>query len=216
MLYCALYVIIFYISQLKITGEELINSKGYATGVYFLDGSEVEDEDDLLFQNISIQTVFIINLSDMEIQSSENQTSEKQQVEVFVDDSTMNADETNQTVDDLAIIYREIKNFFYLNLNELTGKIKNKLQNQQNLNFAEKKEILRVFSKNILLQEPEVAKDKILVLAMQLAVRFQKLVETNENGDVLNNGCEKLQISLLNKIDYLKSNKCNNKCKSNK
>lgn len=79
-----------------------------------------------------------------------------------------------------------------------------KLSKKQQLLRSEFNDLVREFAKQIFSVEPSINAQKLTILAELLCVKFESLIDRDEEGEIRNNGYDTVAMSLEQKISHMR------------
>lgn len=169
-----------------------------------MNGREVLLED---LPKITALDVLCTNMVEIEVGSIPNVTFDSQEtisLEEPQQENTSTVLIELQNVTSDVLIYQGVVKSFFFPISQLSSAIQEKLLNQTPLLRTEFNSVLREFAKQIFQVEPAITAQKLNLLAEQLCVKFQGLIERDEVGEVRNNGFDSVALSLELKIGHLR------------
>lgn len=200
-------------------GEIVAGVSNYADGLYFETGEEIRMDRELA--EVTRKELLYINYDEVpevveeflhEEEQSNEETHTQPQPLVAVTSSFVSKTarlafvEVNEPPSqniEVVPIYREVLKTFSFTISNMKKESKEKLLRENEiLNSEIIDEVLKIFAKDIIVTEPTIERDKICILASQLAVKFNNLIERDSDGCILMDGCTKLGYKLEFKVEH--------------
>lgn len=175
----------------------------YADGLYLTNGQEVTMED---LPNINHQNILCARMDEIEVgnfggSETLDEVREHHGLSTKLDGPIII--EVQCSAADI-LVFQGLKTSFYLPLSQLTSVVQEKLAKKTQLLRTEFNCLVREFAKHIYTVEPSINVQKINLLAELLCVKFESLIDRDEDGEMRNNGYDTVALSLEQKISHMR------------